>query len=97
MERKENQMPEETAAKAIEEAVGLHAKFDQLEAGLEEAHRMLDRMIGVSDNQSTPPSEIGMGAVDSQGGAEAGSGRCASILADLNSRLGDLAGRVGRL
>ena len=90
-------MPEEATAKAVEGTVGLHAKFDQLEAGLGEAHRTLDRMIGVFDNPSTPPSEIGMGSVDSQGGAEAGSGRCESILADLNSRLGDLAGRVGRL
>ncbi len=74
--------------KEAEETVGLHAKFDQLEAGMEEAHRTLDRMIGVSEN--TPPNEAGSGA-------EAASGRCASILADLNSRLNDLAGRVGRL
>ena len=83
-------MPEETTAQAIEEAVGLHAKFDQLEAGLEEAHRTLDRMIGVSEN--TPPEDT-----DGSAGAESVGAQCASTLSDLNGRLDDLAGRVGRL
>ncbi len=84
-------MPSEatmTEAKTLEEAVGLHAKFDQLEAGLEEAHRTLDRMVGASD--STQPSEP-------VSGAETAGAQCASTLSDLNSRLSDLAGRVGRL
>lgn len=82
-------MPEGTIEKAAaEEAVGLHAQFDQLEAGLEEAHRTLDRVVGVSD--SVQP-------VEPQTGGEASAARCASTLSDLNTRLNDLAGRVGRL
>ncbi len=78
----------QTVEKVTQESIGLHAQFDQLEAGLEEAHRTLDRMIGVSD--TAQPKEA-------QAGGEASASRCSSTLSDLNTRLNDLAGRVGRL
>ena len=70
------------------ESVGLQAKFDQMEAALEDAHRHVDRMV---------PREGDGEETTAESGAEAAAGRCGELLQQLNTRLDAIAERVGAL
>lgn len=70
------------------ESVGLQAKFDQMEAALEDAHRHVDRMAPRDDDSDKTTAAAG---------AEAAAGRCGDLLQQLNTRLDAIAERVGAL
>ena len=70
------------------EVLSLETNLDQIEAGINEAHGKLDRVI------PRPPEDTAPGASD---GARATAARCSDKLAELNQRLitlGELVGTV---
>ena len=80
-------MTGDVATKAPE-VLSLQARFEQLEAAIEEAHNTVNRIIAEPTNEQTPEQSVS---------AVSSAIRCEEKMVRLNNRLAGLADSVGQL